>query len=169
MLVDIADTTIADPHMALVTAIIGGTSVEHRGRGMYVIGHFNFDANLGKRCVSKYPFDPYERVDRRLPFEQRSAAARAIEAEMGDAYPADYGVCDTPEQLIEKFPILDTDPRPFVVSFTKIAKAEQPPMGGWRWHKWGPYIGDHTPTTEYLHDEPDIDDVWVYHVYEVTS
>ena len=40
--------------------------------------------------------------------------------------------------------------------------------GGWRWRKWGPYIGVKTPTTEYLDDEPEIDSVLVYHLYEVS-
>ena len=33
---------------------------------------------------------------------------------------------------------------------------------GWRWHKWGPYIGTQDPQCEYLADEPEIKEVFVY-------
>jgi hypothetical protein len=39
--------------------------------------------------------------------------------------------------------------------------------GGWRWHKWGPYIGTQEPKCEYIHDEPEIEEVFTYHVYEL--
>jgi hypothetical protein len=42
--------------------------------------------------------------------------------------------------------------------------------GGWRWHKWGPYIGKGEPTTEYLDDEDGFaDGVYVYHFYVVDN
>lgn len=34
--------------------------------------------------------------------------------------------------------------------------------GGWRWHKWGEYIGKHTPQYEYLDHESGIDYVLVW-------
>lgn len=34
--------------------------------------------------------------------------------------------------------------------------------GGWRWHKWGEYIGKHTPQYEYLDHETGIDYVLVW-------
>lgn len=78
-----------------------------------------------------------------------------------------YGVCDYPEQLIERASSLETDPvRKFVVTFTRVTKASQPSDGGWRWHKWGPYIGDKKPTMEYLYDEPEIDEIFAFHIYE---
>ncbi len=79
-----------------------------------------------------------------------------------------YGVCDSPEQFIRKFgKRLEKDERRFVVSFTLIRKTEQSPQGGWRWHKWGPYIGKGKPTTEYLYDEPEVEEVYCYHIFEI--
>lgn len=77
-----------------------------------------------------------------------------------------YGVCDSPEQLIANLPdeVLYGS-RLFAVFLTPIRKNEQED-GGWRWHKWGPYIGTQTPTCEYLYDEPLIEEVYVYHVQE---
>lgn len=77
-----------------------------------------------------------------------------------------YGVCDAPEQVAERVKEVNNPGREFVITVTKIDRSTQPSQGGWRWHKWGPYIGDHAPTTEYLYDEPDIEFIYVYHIYE---
>lgn len=60
------------------------------------------------------------------------------------------------------------DPRLLGVFFTPMVRAEQSPEGGWRWHKWGEYIGDHTPTAEYLYDEPEIERVYVVSIESFT-
>lgn len=78
-----------------------------------------------------------------------------------------YGVCDNVENLLEVAPFLQTSPRKFVVTMTHLRKEDEPSYGGWRWHKWGPYIGTQKPQCEYLYDEPVIEEVWVYHVYEL--
>ncbi len=79
-----------------------------------------------------------------------------------------YGVCDTPEQFLERYrAVLDADPRPFVVEFMIVKKEA---VGGWRWHKWGPYIGEKDPHCEYLRDEgPEITQACCYHVYLVVE
>ena len=45
--------------------------------------------------------------------------------------------------------------------------------GGWRWHKWGEYIGTDPkvqPTTEYLDNEDGFKDgVWCYHIVRVPT
>mgnify|MGYP001558849093 FL=1 len=81
-----------------------------------------------------------------------------------------YGVCDSPEQFKEALgKRLEEDPRVFIVVLNHIAKKEQPPKGGWRWHKWGPYIGKGNPEHEYIYDEVGFDDgVWLYQIYDVT-
>lgn len=81
--------------------------------------------------------------------------------------PDDYGVCDYPTQVIERWPQLATDERPFILLFSEIDRAKQPPDGGWRWHKWGRYIGTREPQCEYLYDEPEIDLVYVFHILQV--
>ena len=77
-----------------------------------------------------------------------------------------YGVCDSVENLLERIPELVTSEREFVVLLTEIDRDTQPEEGGWRWHKWGDYIGTQTPTCEYIYDEPIIDLVYCYHIYE---
>ena len=42
--------------------------------------------------------------------------------------------------------------------------------GGWRWHKWGEYIGKLNPQCKYLDDEEFGDNfeyVLCYHLYEI--
>lgn len=76
------------------------------------------------------------------------------------------GVCDSLEQLKAKCPELDNSERKFVVTLTKVRKGDQPSEGGWRWCKWGKYIGDHEIKYEYLADEKGIEKVFCYHIYE---
>lgn len=82
-----------------------------------------------------------------------------------------YGVIDTPKQFQEKFgKLLEDDARQFAVFFTHIAQDSENKGygGGWRWHKWGEYLGDGKPQCEYLDDEDDfVDGVYVFHIYIV--
>lgn len=83
-------------------------------------------------------------------------------------YPSSYYVCDSPEQFIEKYgELLERDERRFIVFFTPMVKSEQSPTGGWRWHKWGEYVGEGTPTTEYLYDEPEFERVYTVSIVHV--
>lgn len=76
------------------------------------------------------------------------------------------GVCDNLQQLLEYVPEVISSERKFVITLTKILKRNQSPTGGWRWHKWGPYIGTQNPQHEYLYDEENIKEVFVYHIME---
>jgi hypothetical protein len=80
------------------------------------------------------------------------------------------GVCDSADQLLEHYGALCEDGGSHYVAFlTPIVKADQPSHGGWRWHKWGEYIGKQKPTCEYMYDEPEIEKVYVYTIYHVTD
>lgn len=82
-----------------------------------------------------------------------------------------YGVCDSIEQFQAKFhERLEKDERTFCVFFTHIAKDKDNAGqgGGWRWHKWGPYVGEGKPECEYLDDEDGFENgVYTYHVYQI--
>lgn len=82
-----------------------------------------------------------------------------------------YGVCDSPRQFLDLFEqTLENDERSFAVAFTHIQKDpnNKGKHDGWRWHKWGPYVGNGTPTTEYLDDEAGFaEGVWAYHIYQI--
>lgn len=93
-----------------------------------------------------------------------------FETEDGEEWLGSYGVSDSIEQVKEKYAQWLNDPkRDFCISFTEVVKADQSPEWGWRWHKWGDYIGTKEPQYEYLYDEgDDIQSVFVYHIYELT-
>lgn len=76
-----------------------------------------------------------------------------------------YGVCDNAEQILNKWPHLDKDKNRHFITMTPIYRKGQPENDGWRWHKWGEYIGDFEPQCEYLYDEEGIDVVYVFHIY----
>lgn len=84
----------------------------------------------------------------------------------GDSDFYSYGVVDHWSQL--PLARLDDDERNLLVYLGRHARADQPEHGGWRWHKWGPYLGVHTPETstnfEYLYDATDVVEVWSYQI-----
>ena len=84
-------------------------------------------------------------------------------------YLGSFGVCDTPAQFLEKYRSrLAEDKRTFVVGFTHVAKdpENKGKGGGWRWHKWGAYVGTKEPQHEYLDDEEGFEEgVYCYHIY----
>lgn len=142
MLVDIPKDTLREDTIANLVASISGvdTDVTILHEGVYQIGHFNFN--------------------RMLPFEHEQCPELDILNS--------YGVCDSYEQILDIEPQLkESEDRFFVISVTPIEKSKQPPSGGWRWHKWGPYIGTQRITTEYIYDEPKIEKVFCYHIYEL--
>lgn len=53
----------------------------------------------------------------------------------------------------------------YLIGFTPIFNHHNGASGGWRWHKWGRYLGKHTPQCEYLDEEKNIDYVLIWHLY----
>lgn len=78
------------------------------------------------------------------------------------------GVCDNYEQVIDKYNDLLSNPhKKYVIGLSTIERVKQPAKGGWRWHKWGEYIGTQTPKHEYLYDDVHIDKVYYFQIYEL--
>jgi hypothetical protein len=133
--------------MAALAGIDGVVERQHLATGVYEIGSFSFhyDCGIDDRA-NMYP-----------TLTNRS-----------NEYMGNYGVCDSWEQVVALCSELDdANKTPYVLSVTKISKATEPPFDGWRWHKWGEYIGTHEPECEYLYDEVGIDAVYVFHIYHV--
>jgi hypothetical protein len=132
--------------MALVLSVVAGHKVppERIEAGIYTCGHWNFGQLIVRPpMIEEWPQLADDQVD-------------AI------------GVCDSPEQMLEAIgSTLRASERKFCVSLVRIRRDQQPPEGGWRWHKWGTYIGKQQPTCEYLYREPVIEEVWTYHVFEL--
>lgn len=83
-------------------------------------------------------------------------------------YSRNYGVADNIEQVLERFAeVINIPENNCVICYTTIEKSEQEPEMGWRWHKWGTYIGTQEPQCEHLYDEEDIERVICFHIYQV--
>ena len=81
-----------------------------------------------------------------------------------------HGVSDNLGQILDFHykELKESCKRKFIVCATPIIKAEQPKSGGWRWHKWGEYIGYKEPQHEYLVDEDEsFNKLYVYSIYEL--
>ena len=116
----------------------GGSFVELR-EGVYLIGHFNGSHMLPDNVFDQYP---------------------------DGLVCGSYGVCDGMDNLLDRAPELITSEREFVVTMTRVRRDDQSPEGGWRWHKWGEYLGTFDSQCEYLYDEVGIEEVYCYHVFE---
>jgi hypothetical protein len=77
-----------------------------------------------------------------------------------------YGVCDSPEQLLSIYDF-EKDKRKLFICFVEIRRDDQPSDGGWRYHKWGEYVGEQNPQNEYIYYDKHIEKVYTYHVYEL--
>lgn len=79
-----------------------------------------------------------------------------------------YGVADDLDQIMSKYKKYLFDPdRLFILNLDLVRKSDQPAHDGWRWHKWGPYIGTQNPVAEYLADEPEIEHVILFSFIEL--
>lgn len=159
---DLKIDTSLDPLLDLLNSMNGVNAVKQIEPGFW-LGGINFDHRIDWDSLDV----PRES---KLEYQYPEFGPEFHELSVGFAC---YGVCDTPQQFIHRYRnLLEKDERTFVVSFGHIAKdpSNAGEGGGWRWHKWGGYIGDGCPQCEYLDDEEGFDDgVYVYHVYQVAG
>jgi len=136
MLIQEPKALAVDPILAVV-GFVGGRGLGKELRaGVYQVVHFG-----SSRFLSSYEHYPNTTV-------------------------GPFGICDDVEQLLKACPELEASDREFVVTVTVIRKADEPAEGGWRWCKWAEYIGVQKPQCEYIHDEPKIEEVLCFHIYE---
>ena len=76
-----------------------------------------------------------------------------------------YGVADNWQQVLKKKKEFVKSKEKFVMTFSEIKQSDQPEKDGWRWNKWGMYIGDKNPRYEYLYDEKGIESVIIFHFH----
>ena len=134
--------TGADPVIGQILSLVGGGGkTQQQETGIFFCSHWSFDQEIRNK---KEQWPDFEGL-------------------------GPYGVCDTVQQVKEKYAKWLNDPAlNFCISFTKVSKANQPSDGGWRWHKWGEYIGEKEPQYEYLYDEgPEIEEVFCFHIYQL--
>lgn len=130
--------------------------VERRAQGVYeVSSHNTIDPFYKEAILSAFPGHAA-----RQEYYQRTGKFDFVETL------PDYGVADTYQQVVEKYPQLVESDRKYLLWFVTLLKEHETP-GGWRWEKWGEYIGTQNSEAEYLHDEPEIEQIILWHVCEV--
>lgn len=86
------------------------------------------------------------------------------EYEVDRSKPMIYGVADNIGQVLEYLKDYESEIGKCIININPIYKKDQPEDDGWRWHKWGPYIGNFKPQHEYIYDEKDIELVLCFEV-----
>ena len=132
----------------------------------YGIGIYqcNFDFNFSHEEFLEFDID---KGIYNIPFDQ------SFEVFAPTYNKAQYGVADSIDQIKEYFKEEIEDPnRKYFITATPVFQDKQNKGkgGGWRWHKWGEYIGKLDYKCEYLDDEDFSDDfkyVICFHLYEV--
>lgn len=130
-------------------------------RGVYYTNNLNVEMYIS--TWSRYHFtNPYRRG-------VESLLSVNPDHSYGDDYRSGYGLADNVEQVLEHYKHLKDSQEQFVIFMTPMYRKDQSEWGGFRFHKWGEYIGTHDLNYEYLYDQTDIDVIYVYHVYHVAG
>lgn len=151
---------IANKHNFKYTPQCDEVLMKH-GDGFY---QCNFDFNFSYEEFLEFDID---KKIYNIPFEQ------SFEVFAPTYHKAQYGVADNIEQIKEYFKEEIEDPnRKYFIAVTPVFqdKENKGKFDGWRWHKWGEYIGKLDRKCEYLDDEDFGDDfkhVVCFHLYEV--
>jgi len=68
-----------------------------------------------------------------------------------------YGVADNVSQILDYIDLIKKEGKEnfdnAIIAINFHYKRHQPADGGWRWHKWGRYLGKYRISHEYLYDE----------------
>lgn len=83
----------------------------------------------------------------------------------GDIHHSEYGLCDNADQILKKWGHLEAGKQRHFITMTPIYREFEPSSGGFRFHKWGEYIGEHELEYEYLVDQTDIDVIYSFHIH----
>lgn len=78
-----------------------------------------------------------------------------------------FGVADSIEQIQRYLEKVETLPEKFIVIMTPVYRKDEPSFGGFRFHKWGKYIGNHTIEQEYFYDHKEMDVLYTFRVLMV--
>jgi hypothetical protein len=178
MLVDLSEQDIASGRNIAADedseGILFTDTFERVSEGIYKVDFFfgvlnddlfnkdNFFDNWGREFWQTVAKPGYETE---TPEAETLRAAYFARLEDTTLPTSSYGVCDSPEQILERFPRLATIPERLLITINEVRKEHQPDHDGWRWHKWGEYIGNKEIMHEYLADEDDsIESVFTYQI-----
>lgn len=128
------------------------------------VGHMGMSPELSMLVGDVTPKQVTTGVYSDAGFNTRRLSSQIDERDYDSCF---YGVADNYAQIIEKFPEITAEGTKYVITYQRLNKDEQSPDGGWRWTKWGEYIGDQDPQHDYLYWEPEIESIIVFNVFKV--
>jgi len=144
------------------------TAIDHilqESTGVYLVSSLNFEYTIQDNTTNELLDHGYGMFN---PITGEYTADRDKTLQMmkdGIKLFVGYGVCDNYDQVLQKYPFIESTDNKYVLVMSPIFKKHQPEDGGWRWHKWGDYIGTHDIQHEYLYDEEGIEHVFLFHLY----
>ena len=135
--------------------------------------------DLSYRYMNTYPGSAKETDDAKyIPFSYGvcDSIDDILNYDLTKYYDEDYYDDEDRDVILSVTPyktlgeLLEKSDRQYAIFMTEMNQEDQPEHDGWRWHKWGPYIGKHNVKYEYLYDE-DMSDIgqkhiYVFHIYE---
>lgn len=79
------------------------------------------------------------------------------------------GLADNEDQVLARFKHLENHKGKFVIEMHPVLRKNEPELHGFRFHKWGEYIGDFDINREYLYDQKDMDVIYVFSIIPLSS
>lgn len=80
-----------------------------------------------------------------------------------------FGVADNIEQILEYYPELLKSKDKFIVIFSDVYRKDQPEHYGFRYEKFGNYIGIQDIKHEFMYDDKHIDKVIIYWIFKILN
>ena len=118
-------------------------------RGVYYADWWDFEQYYPRGCIEEFPDIPGHNA-------------------LSGNWICAFGICDSPEQFMTKIgDTLEARDEKYHVAMRFCCKGDPRTTTGWRWKKHGPYIGTQNHQCEHFDDEPEIKEVWMYHIYRV--
>jgi hypothetical protein len=145
--------------MVLASGELDLTAVE---QGVYEAFGYNFGYIAEEIEITGIEFDPW--------FDSGVQGSCLDPNGGGHQWEMSNIVCDSVEQAKKHWQAYMDDPeREFMIVVNPVQRnpANAGTGVGWRWKKWGPYIGTHEIQHEFLDDEEGIDKVFLASIIQV--
>lgn len=80
-----------------------------------------------------------------------------------------FGVADNIEQILKHYPELLQSKDKFIVLISDVYRKDQPESYGFRYEKFGDYIGTQDIQHEFMYDDKHIDKVIIYWIFKIVN
>lgn len=129
------------------------------------INHFLIPIKTGiyKGCWSKSDLEDY------CGLEVEEYHSFFNKNDINSSIRENFGVADNIEQILEHYPELLKSEDNFIVIFSDVYRKYQPESYGFRYEKFGEYIGTQNIQHEFIYDDKHIDKVIIYEIFKILN